>query len=96
MRLKPPLLVIAALAACSSSEPPRSLSDRCGALRDHVIDLRLKDAPNVDIEAHRAVMKQAIGAQFVAECVKGVSEKQLSCSLAATDSESVAACSASK
>ncbi len=82
---------------CSSSEDDGDASRRkCVQLREHLVDVRLKDVTNVDAAAYRAVMARSLGDRFVTECIRDLSELQIKCALAATDSASVTACSSSK
>jgi hypothetical protein len=45
-----------------------------------------------EIAAHRRVLSQALGENFVSSCEKTLSPKQLDCALAAADSPAAAAC----
>jgi len=78
-------------------DPVTEARQRCTDLRDHVVDLRLKDIadPAVDVAAHRAAMTQALGDHFVDSCLKDLSEKQMNCVLTASDTQSVTDCSSS-
>jgi hypothetical protein len=70
-----------------------SRRSRCSQLRDHLVELRLATATNVDVAAHRAVMRRALGDEFVTRCETSTSEDVVNCALAATDSSAAAACS---
>ncbi|MFT3697711.1 MAG: hypothetical protein QM831_31520 [Kofleriaceae bacterium] len=48
--------------------------------------------PPVDIEKHRAALKQALGDDFTDRCMKNVSADQLNCALAGTDGDSLERC----
>ena len=65
-------------------------AQRCGELRDHVIDVRLDGVP--DPAAHRGAFAQAIGDDFVARCKDTITERELDCMLAAHDADAIAAC----
>ena len=59
--------VLALGSSCATSSPEDvadSARARCSTLRDHVVDLRLKDATGIDddLAGHRAAMTQALGA----------------------------------
>jgi hypothetical protein len=60
----------------------------CTRLRDHVVDLRVADAAGElggDVAQHRRAMKQALGEDFIANCVQAMSYEQLACSLKLTN-----------
>ena len=88
-------------AACSSSPSAPSRHD-CEQLRDHTIEVRLATVtsgssdpsgnPGVDIAAHRAAMKQALGDSFVTSCLQTMTSSQLECALGAKDTETAVAC----
>lgn len=113
------LLVLAA-AACTGGGSA-DLHQRCEQVRDHLIDLRLRqvtasdtspasqlptivpgqaDRPAevvpppapIDIEAHRAAMKQALGTRFVETCASTYQDSRVRCLLAADSSSAVNAC----
>lgn len=82
------------LAACASSEDPRDARTRqCAQVRDHLIDLRLAHAHDVD--AHRAAMKQALGDRFVDECAASLTQTQITCALTASDAVAAIDCTRS-
>ncbi len=89
------LILILALAVACTSVDPGDARQRCADLRDHVVELRLGDVgnPDVDLAAHRAAMQQALGEPFVERCVSELSEPQIHCAMSATESQAVAACS---
>ena len=64
----------------------------CERARDRVIDLRLADATGVDREAHRDVMRRAIGDSFMSACAGSWSDSQVSCVLNAPDAATANAC----
>ena len=74
------------MAACTAHEQPQNPEERCAKLRDHLVDLRLEDvrgsAAGLDLDAHRAAMKRALGSDFIAECAARMSETQLDCAMA--------------
>ncbi|MFN0252062.1 MAG: hypothetical protein ACKV2T_34620 [Kofleriaceae bacterium] len=89
------LLVMMMLVGCSGDEEdgvPRATP--CENLREHLIDLRLATATNVDHKAHREVMQASLGSDFLASCAK-LDEAVVTCALAAPDSQRAAACNAS-
>ena len=92
--MKKTLVMLALVASCSGDEPDVVLeSARCEQLREHLIGLRLADAPPaVDKDAHRGAMRQALGEAFMSSCAQ-MSASNLSCALAATDTQSSMACS---
>jgi hypothetical protein len=53
-------------------------------VRDRLVDLRLASATGVDREAHRAVLRDALGAELVTSC-KSFSSAQTQCLLDAPD-----------
>lgn len=48
--------------------------------------------PASEVAGHRAAMQQALGDSYVANCVKSISARQLTCALAANDATSMTAC----
>lgn len=91
------LAVIPSLfVACTSAEPGEiDVHARCVALRDHEIDTRLADAPDVDAVAHRQAMRQALGERFIDEC-NALTSKQVDCALVASTADAIAICRISK
>jgi len=95
-------LITAMLVGCAASQ--KDEAKRCTELRDHLVDLRLaqsegaKDALGnpIDLEPHRAALKQAMGADFVTQCQKEFTHAQIKCVLAANDSPSATACTSSR
>jgi len=86
------LLVSTACASDREDSEDDARRRECVALRDHVIDVRLADATNVDQAAHREVLRQALGTRFVDECTKTVDERQRHCALSATSADGIQAC----
>lgn len=82
------LLVSSTSVACATQE---DVADRCGRLRDHVVELRVQAVPDGDRAAHVSALASALGDQFVAEC-KNISGKQRDCALAARDTASIVSC----
>ncbi len=91
--------------ACAPSED--DVDGPCGQLRDHLVDLRLKDAAAgsgnpransaavtaaINLDAHRAAMKAALGQGFIASCQRALSKQQIQCALAAHDLPEAQAC----
>jgi hypothetical protein len=86
--------VLLVFGACASrDEDGRAPTKKCEQLRDHLVDLRLADAAGVDREAHRKVMRQAMGDEFIASCTSSLSSAQVKCALAAGDLKSAESCS---
>jgi hypothetical protein len=56
--------------------------------------LRLSDATGVDVKAHRAVLKRAMGENFIASCRTNMSSRQRDCVIDAKDLVSATACTA--
>jgi len=88
------LLAFGGCVAPSAEDVAESARARCATLRDHVVDLRLKDATGIDndLAAHRAAMLQGLGSAFVEQCVTGMSVAQVTCSLDAADLTVASAC----
>jgi hypothetical protein len=88
------LLVL--FGACTSEESPASEAS-CAEMRDHLIELRLRDAqgavPHVDVAAHRAALSKALGDGFVESCHSTLTIAQARCALDARNSTAAAACS---
>jgi hypothetical protein len=86
------LLVLIVVAACGDDQDDAQVElTRCERLREHLIDVRLATATNVDHAAHREVMQAALGSDFLASCEK-LDDDVVDCALAAPDSSSAAAC----
>ena len=88
------LLVLILVAACGEDQDVAETAEltRCERLRDHLIDLRLAEATNVDKDAHREAMRNALGTSFLGECAR-MPESDRDCALEATDTNAAAACS---
>lgn len=80
------------LTACGDDQAEEKQLTRCEQLREHVIDVRLADAVQVDKDAHREVLRQSLGTEFLGGCEK-LSKEVVDCGLAAADSSTLAACS---
>lgn len=79
-------------AGCSSDDGEEILTvSPCERLREHLIDLRLADAMNVDKDAHREAFRTALGADFLASCSK-LDEDAVTCAISAADAHTAAAC----
>src|SRR6187402_3109081 len=87
------LVVVAGGCSGDDEESGTSHMTRCEKLRDHVIDLRLSQAPGVDVDAHRKIIRNALGVDFLKSCSENLSEAQVDCALVAADSQAAAACS---
>lgn len=48
--------------------------------------------PPTEVAGHRAAMQQALGDSYIANCMKSVTSRQLTCALAANDATSMTAC----
>jgi len=80
------MIAIATTTSCASSEDPNEARARqCAQLRDHLVDVRLAGT-QVDVEAHRAAIKGALGDGFVDRCTAQLTRTQIKCALAASDS----------
>lgn len=69
--------------------------NRCAELRDHVVDLQLRNihiATGVDIEAHRKALTDALGDDFLTSCSSRMDEARVSCLLDASDQDAAQAC----
>lgn len=82
--------------ACSAKEPEEAEPDLCERVRDHLIELRLAEAVQVDREAHRVVLRRALGPDFSERCLRSISYEQGICILRALDGNAAAECSAPK
>lgn len=78
------------LAACGAGEP-ESVENRCERVRDRMVALEIPLA-DPDREALARVMKRAMGDQFIASCIRSMTEKQRDCVFAAADSKTAFAC----
>jgi hypothetical protein len=79
--------------SCAGDGPPEV--HRCAQLRDHLVDLQVRDihiAVAADREAHRRAMIAAIGDGFVENCSTKLSDSQVSCALEASDRAAASAC----
>lgn len=86
-------IMFAMSCAGSGSAPPEA--KRCAELREHLVELQVADihiASGIDREAHRRALGQALGDQFVGQCIDRLSEAQVDCSLAAADKAAAADC----
>lgn len=86
------LLVLIVVAACGNEQDNEVELTPCEQLREHLIDIRLADAVNVDKESHREAMRQALGRDFLSRCSQ-LGDAAVTCALVAPDSASAAACS---
>lgn len=84
------LIAILICGACGADEPTED--KRCEQVRDRLIDLRLADATNVDVKAHRAVLRRALGNDFVATCRTKLTTAQQRCVIEARDYAVATAC----
>ena len=87
------MIVILALTTTCATRDAQLAEDSCVQLRDHLVELRLESVSGIDnIAEHREAMRGALGVSFIERC-RAMPNRELKCALAATDSESVAACS---
>jgi len=91
------LVVLALIASCGGDDEPQGISREtpCERLREHLIDLRLADAKNVDHAAHREAMTQALGADFLASCQQ-LGDAEITCALDAPDAATASSCATRK
>jgi hypothetical protein len=92
MRVALMVLFASFAASCTGGadiEPP---DKQCERMREHLIDVKLADAMEVDRGAHAAAMRSALGSDFVSRCVETMSDKQRECVLKAVDSAATNAC----
>ena len=76
------------VAACAAHQETDSAEARCSSLRDHLVDLRIREvrgpAAGLDLEAHRSALRRALGSSFVDTCAAHMSDAQITCALSAT------------
>ncbi|MFN0246895.1 MAG: hypothetical protein ACKV2T_08295 [Kofleriaceae bacterium] len=84
-------LMVGCSGDAGDEDEPRPRLTPCEQLRDHLIDLRLADAVNVDKKAHRESLRTAMGANFVESCSK-LGDDAIRCAMQANDSTTAAAC----
>jgi hypothetical protein len=70
------------VGGCLGSEETRER--KCARLRDHVVELRVRDVPDADRDAHRQALGNALSGDFTDQCL-AMSSPQISCALGATD-----------
>ena len=85
------IATLALLAACSDSDDERAQHSVCERMRDHLVELRLATVGH-DREAHREVMRRAVGTDVVEACERSMSDDQVTCVLNAYDAAAAAAC----
>jgi len=85
-------LLFVFVACGTDDEEISTAATPCERLRDRLVELRMAEARNVDVEAHQAAMKQALGEKFLAACAKDLSPSQTNCAIAAPDSNGAAQC----
>jgi hypothetical protein len=87
------------LVACTSSDYGPADTQQCERLRDHLVDLQVRDihiATGIDREAHRRAMTQALGSDIVASCAGRLTESEVECALDKSDPSAAAACSSDR
>ncbi len=89
-------LLLFTLAACSADDASEEerVGSPCEQLRDHLVDLRVRDATGTpdELAQHRAAMMRALGDDFVVSCEDNLGPTQIACATAATDLAAVTAC----
>lgn len=88
-------LVVLLVSACSDSDED-SNAKRCERVRDRIVDLRLENATNVDRDAHRIAMRDALGADFVEGCQRTMTAAHQRCVLDAKDLTAASACNSTR
>jgi hypothetical protein len=88
------LLILTVLGGCGGDEQdetdkPHSL---CEQLREHVIDVKLAAASQIDLRAHHEAMRRALGNDFVTACKSKMSDAQVMCALNVSDSDALGKC----
>jgi hypothetical protein len=77
-------------AACSANET-ESVQSQCTRVRDQLVALEIPLA-DPHREAHKHVMRRAMGDAFIKTCANSMTEQQRGCVLAATDSRAASFC----
>jgi hypothetical protein len=93
MRANVSLLIVLMMGCGGGDDDATVARTKCESLRDHLVELRLATATNVDVAAHRAAMRKAMGNTFITDCESKLSARAVDCALHATDSTAAAACS---
>jgi hypothetical protein len=86
-------IAILVFSCASDGGPPEAR--RCEQLRDHLVNLQVRDihiATGVNREAHRRVMTDALGDTFISSCTSKLTDSEVSCALETTDSASANTC----
>jgi hypothetical protein len=84
-------LLLTLAVGCGGGDDGGAHATPCERMRDHLVDLRLASVDE-DREAHRDVMRRALGAEFIDSCQRSMSDVQVTCILDADDSAEAAAC----
>ncbi len=79
MRMHCLLLVLLVACAGSDEAPAETSQSPCEQVRDHMIELRLASADKIDREAHREVMRRALGDDFIASCREKMTDGEIRC-----------------
>ncbi len=89
-------MALVVFGGCAATGDNASVKDRvkCESLRDHIVELRLAQATNVDRASHRAAMRKALGDTFVTDCQTKLGASEVDCALNATDTAAAVACKA--
>lgn len=81
------------VSGCGGDDSNEDIAPHCERMREHLIELRLADTTAIDRDAHRAAMQSALGKDFVARCVAGMTSREIDCVLEAASTEFANACS---
>lgn len=89
-------LVLALLffAGCAETDEDKAtkVAKQCESVRDHIVALRLANATNVDRVAHGAVLREALGSDFISTCARTMPTEQRDCVLDSRDLATATAC----
>ena len=76
------------LAACAPHQESETPEARCEKLRDHLVDLRIKDVrgatAGLDLDAHRAALTRALGSDFTSACATQMTDAQIDCAISSS------------
>ena len=91
--------LLIATGCSGSSDPDRPDPEDCARLRDHMIELRLRNENVIarltpdQLDQHRVALKGAAGDAYLAQCEKQRRPAEVACALAAKDLDSMRSCS---
>ncbi len=86
------ILLIAIVASCDHTS--FSVEQRCKEVREHLVELHLRDDVNRD--AHADVVRRAMGDQFVASCSRSMTKSEMTCIVDANSEGAARACTTNK